>query len=82
MGREVSIRNEVIFDFLRKKANRSPQLDVGQSLFPQIKDGLKTNMEISAHLFGRPQMVIVCGGIMLLCTFFNRVISESAADFR
>jgi hypothetical protein len=44
--RQAAIGHEIIFDLLRDKADGPAQLDVGQALLAQIKNGFKTDMKI------------------------------------
>ncbi len=46
--------DEVIPDFLWDKAHGSAQLDEGKALFSQVKDSLKTYMEVLSDPFSCP----------------------------
>jgi hypothetical protein len=46
--------HEIVFDFLRDETDGPAQLDIGQSFFAQVEDGLETDMEILGDPFRRP----------------------------
>jgi hypothetical protein len=42
-------------DFVRRETNGPTQLDVRQTSFSEIEDGLEADAEVSRNLFRRPQ---------------------------
>ena len=44
MGRQTAIGYKEVLDFLRKKADGSAQLDIGEASLSEIEDGLETDI--------------------------------------
>jgi hypothetical protein len=51
---QAATTHEIVFDFLRDETDGSAQLDIGQSLLPQVKNSLEADMEILGDLLGCP----------------------------
>jgi lipoate-protein ligase A len=79
--RQASIGYEIVFDLLREKANGSAQLDIGQALLPKIEDCFETDVEILAHLFGCPKLVMRRRGILIFRALVNRWVHKGAGIF-
>jgi hypothetical protein len=54
MRRQTAVGDQVIFDLLRDEPNGPAQLEKGQAVFAQVKDGLEADVKVLGDLFARP----------------------------